>query len=150
MTPRDRKHVLLLGIALAVLAGCQLSGCAITPAHYAWYTDPHQGPMDYYRWVVTPRDEMIYMCGSKPPENGDSGCAIRLNQGLLKATDKPLRPDVPAPIPGREGKLCVIQDTLPENDAKRFLAKDGAMSHHAHELRHCKSELHNWIPGRMN
>lgn len=127
-------------VALAML----LSGC-VTTAHYEWYADPNQGPMDYYRWVVVERSTMPHVCGYLPAEHG--ACAIRLNQGILKPTDKPLREGLPPP--SGQGKLCIIQATMPEADAHNLPAQDWAMSLHAHEQEHCFSRLHNWIPGRV-
>jgi len=137
------RRLTALAIAVTVLI-VLLSGCVTMP-RYEWYADPHQGPMDYYRWQVVERSTMPYVCGFLPAEQG--ACAVRLNQGVLQATDKPLRPGLPAP--SGEGKLCVILATMPEADAHKLPAKDWEMSLHAHELRHCESILHNWIPGRI-
>ena len=142
-------------IAILVLA-VLLSGC-ITMPRYEWYADPHQGPMDYYRWQVVERDEMPFRCGMLPPEHG--ACVVRLNQGILKPTDKPLRDGLP--VPSGEGKLCVIQATMPEADSHHIPAQDWEMSLFEHEVTgvmrdgkriggHCHSILHNWIPGRVN
>lgn len=138
-----RRQITALALALAVLA-VLLSGCVSMP-RYEWYADPHQGPMDYYRWQVVERDEMPFRCGMLPPEHG--ACVVRLNQGILKPTDKPLRPGLPAP--SGEGKLCVIQATMPEADAHHIPAQDWESSLFDHELKHCHSILHRWIPGRI-
>ena len=136
------RRLTALALALAVLA-VLLSGCVTLP-RYEWYVDPNQGPMDFYRWNVTDREMMPYVCGLAPSENG--ACAIRLNQGVILPTDKPLngKPVIPG-----EGKLCVIQATMPEADAHKLPAQDWEMSLFDHELKHCHSILHNWIPGRI-
>ena len=131
---------------LAILA-LLLTGCVSLP-RYEWYLDPNQGPMDYYRWQVVERDTMPYVCGFLPASEG--ACAVRLNQGLLQATDKPLGLHIPLPVEGREGRLCIVQGTMSAEDAKRLMAWGGEISLYEHELKHCNGWLHNLINGRVN
>lgn len=39
--------------------------------------------------------------------------------------------------------------TMPEADSHHIPAQDFEMSLFDHELKHCHSILHNWIPGRI-
>ena len=131
-------------IAILVLA-VLLSGC-ITMPRYEWFLDPHQGPMDFYRWQVVEREDMIYRCHQEPQKGRELACVFRLNDGAILPGDKTLD-GKPAQVAA--GRLCVIFATHSEDEAKQLPAFDYEGTHFDHELRHCRGWLHNWIPGRI-
>lgn len=122
-------HKLIFTLAL-LLAGC---------ASYEWRQTDYRA--DAYRWLTVNPTEIRSRCGFTPPNGFNSGgaCAIRLQGGLILATDTPLDG---AARTDRAGRLCVIFASVTEEEAKRMRDWDGGKSLHRHELDHCDGWEH--------
>lgn len=145
MSPRDRKHVLLLAIAVATWIA--VAGCVTLP-RWEWY--PAADPIEWYRWEKVERGAGFeLLCGAVPADR-DKACVIRLNDGVIKPTDKSVST-------GKDrgerssGRLCLILSTLSEDDARAVPDQFYESTLRDHEvIEHCGKGLdHRLIPGRI-
>lgn len=142
MTPRTRRHLLLLTIALLVLFA--ITGCATF--RYEW--QQVRKSSEFYYWERVNPSAFSLVCGFRPQSGFRSGGAC-----ALQTTNSPLHDYKRVDGHGtsgnqREGNLCLIFATMDENEARRLLAFDELETLYEHELRHCKGWIHQAVPLR--
>ena len=127
-------------LLLLLLASC---GTQVRPAsYYAWYDE--LPPMQWARWVQVSWEEFPAKCGFYPiPRvNDGGGCAIRLVDGVIEASDWRIATGEPSGGT-RYSSLCIIYSTYDEREARVVLDKGGALTMWEHELGHCVGKNHN-------
>lgn len=118
MSPRDRRNLLLLCIAVATLIAV-LPGCATT--RYEWFQAAT--PSQSYKWVVVQRDTFAMLCGFHPSTawNAGGACVVR------------------------DGTSCTVYATMSEDEARRMMDKYGEHSLRDHEvIEHCQRGLNHY------
>lgn len=113
MTPDTRRHLLLLVLAVACLAGLVLQGCT----KLEWYQDASFKAADWYRWEVASVIEVE--CGQSAAFNRHFACARSLPRGIVKRGDVSLATGETWNGEPFVGKLCVVSATLSEEGARR-------------------------------
>lgn len=154
MTPRDRKHLLLLAIALMALY-IALGGCAAIKLRsdaYQWRDTGNR--MEWYRWVVV--EDFYHRCGFHAFDNfqhqrgngaGVGACAARINHAILLPGDMHMRTMAPRTTEGR-GSLCIVYSNVSEDEANRINDYSGNQSVAAHEVGgHCNGFDHQKLWG---
>lgn len=145
MNPAARKQLFLLALLVAVWIA--VSGCVTFP-RYEWY--PAAEPIEWYRWERVERGPgFSLLCGPVPADR-DKACVIRLNDGVIKPTDRSVSTGKERGAPAT-GRLCLILSTLSEEDARRVPDQFHESTLWAHEvIEHCSKGLdHRLIPGRI-
>lgn len=114
MTPRARRHLFLLALAILVLLGVlHLQGCA---TDYTW-TREHPAA-ESRKWITVTRAELFKVCGTNPARSPSlGGCAFW------------------------SPRICTIYSDRTEGQAEREMSGDG-MTLAEHEREHCDGKVH--------
>jgi len=112
MTTRDRKHLLLLAIALMALY-IALGGCA---SEYEWVRAG--SPSKAYEWKQVTRDEMFLICATTPAKSPTLGACAYVTP-----------------------EMCRVHSDRTEWQAKREMSGDG-LTLWEHEIKHCEGWWH--------